>query len=368
MEAHLSTLLRSGQDVKALTRFLNAMLQRRAEREGWVPWRWTERQVGAMLTEPGWFYRSFTIPKKSGGERHIDAPKRTLKLVQWALVPVFSEMFTPSPHAFGFVKGKGIVGNASVHLGQVAVLNVDIQGFFPSVSRARIEAVFKEGPGLRMSSFMARSIARLCTLRGGLPQGSPASAVLTNLVTVRLDARLAGLAEQFGCRYSRYVDDITLSAPGRTPLDRLLPRLEAILMSEGFVLHPDKTRLQTSSMRQEVTGLVLSGARCGVPAVNAPRSYRRQVRAMLHTWRHHGLSEAAARNGCNGDNGVRAEQAFVRQLQGRVAHMLHVNPTPEVQRYCSNLGDLLALEGPADGGAPLADLRAGLNSNPRKTR
>ena len=345
MEVHLSDLLRTGQNTQDLTRFLNAMLRRRAEREGWTPWRWSERQVGAMLTEPGWFYRSFTIPKKSGGERHIDAPKRTLKLVQWALVPVFSEMFTPSPHSYGFVKGRGIVDNASAHLGQAALLNVDIQGFFPSVSRARIEGILREGPVLRMSGYMARSIARLCTLRGGLPQGSPASAVLTNLVTVRLDARLSGLAEQFGCRYSRYVDDITFSAPGRAPLARLLPRLEGILLSEGFALHPDKTRLLTASMRQEVTGLVLSGDERGAPAVNVPRPYRRRVRAMLHCWRTQGLSAAAARNGCDGANGEGPELAFVRQLQGRVAHLRHVNPTPEVERYHADLRHLLILEG-----------------------
>ena len=80
MEEHLSTLLRTGQDTKALTRFLNAMLLRRAEAEGWMPWRWQEHQVVAMLTKSGRFYRSFTIPKKAGGERQIDAPMRTLKL------------------------------------------------------------------------------------------------------------------------------------------------------------------------------------------------------------------------------------------------------------------------------------------------
>jgi len=345
MEEHLSNHLRTGQDVQTLTRFLNAMLLRRAEKDGWTPWRWQERQIDAMLTDPSWFYRSFTIPKKSGGLRHIDAPKRTLKLVQWALVPLFSEMFTPSSQVYGFVKGRGIVDNASVHLGQSALLNVDIQGFFPSVSRARIEAILKDGPVLRLSEYMARSIARLCTLHGGLPQGSPASAVLTNLVTVRLDARLAGLAEQFGCRYSRYVDDITLSASSRAALDRALPKLEMILLSEGFALNTNKTRIQTLSMRREVTGLVLAGERIGVPAVNVPRPYRRQVRAMLHHWRKHGILEAAARIGFDGDHGVRPDLAFVRQLQGRIAHLRHVNPTPEVERFYTDLSDLLVSEG-----------------------
>ena len=147
-----------------------------------------------MLANPRKFYHSFTIPKKSGGTRQIDAPQKSLKLLQSALVPVFEDMLAVSPDAYGFLPGRSIVDNARVHQGQDTVLNVDIQGFFPSISTGRLTTVFRQAQEVEVSAYMARSLARLCTLDGALPQGSPASPVLTNLVSVRLDARLAGLA------------------------------------------------------------------------------------------------------------------------------------------------------------------------------
>ena len=339
MSTDASTLLSTGQDLRALTGFLNAVFAEKAKAEGWEPWAYSEGRIGAMLARPTKFYHSFTIPKKSGGTRQIDAPQKSLKLLQSALVPVFEDMLVVSPDAYGFLPGRGIVDNARVHQGQDTVLNVDIQGFFPSISTGRLTVVFRQAPEVQISAYMARSLARLCTLDGALPQGSPASPVLTNLVSVRLDARLAGLAKRYGCRYSRYVDDISFSASGPKVLERLLPHLETILQREGFGLNPDKTRTQSASMRQEVTGLVLSHATSRVPVqVNTPRKFRRQTRAMLHLWRAQGLEAAAAQNGLIGDT---ASVAYVNQVRGRIAHMQHVAKTAEVKRFKTDLDELI---------------------------
>ena len=335
-------LLRHGQNIDDLTRFINLAFHRKARTQGWKAWRYEPRQIAAMLVKPHRYYRTFEIPKKSGAMRRIDAPKASLKKIQWSFVPVFSEMFSVSEAAFGFVRGRGIVENARSHEGQSVILNVDIKGFFPSISEGRLSALFRMAPGLQMSGYMARSMARLCTLHGKLPQGSPASPVLTNFVTVRLDARLIGLAHKFGCRYSRYVDDITMSSSSAKALREMMPTLDLILRKEGFVLNSEKTRIQGASIRQEVTGLVLSqevldyGGR-----VNTKRTFRRTVRAMLHTWRTQGLHEAAR---CSGFEGNDAGQSFIRQLRGRVAHLLHVGRTAEVERMQREMLELLKLE------------------------
>ena len=339
MDEKLYILLAEGSNVKALTKFLNVAFHQRAKAEGWAPWFYSEGQILAMLSSPQNFYKSFTIPKKSGGQRRIDAPCSTLKMIQWALVPVFAEMFSPTDQSYGFIKGRGIVENARVHLGQDVVLNVDIEGFFPSISEGRLSSLFRAGHALRMSAYMARGIARLCTLSGALPQGSPASPVLTNMVAVRLDARLTGLANRFGCRYSRYVDDITFSSQGLGASQSLMPSLEKIMKGEGFGLNPGKTRIQLNSMRQEVTGLILSHSSSGVTElVNSPRKQRRQVRAMLHVWREKGILKAAEQNHFEGEE---SGLDFLRQLQGKVAHLRHVNKSQEVERYHTQLKELM---------------------------
>ena len=342
MEQDLHRLLRFGNSLEELIEFINRSFHRKARTEGWKSWRYEPRQIAAMLARPGRFYKTFEIPKKSGAMRRIDAPRDSLKKIQWSLVPVFSEMFNPSDAAFGFIRGRGIVENALRHSEQPIVLNVDIKGFFPSISEGRLVALFRRGPGLHMSEYMAKSLARLCTLRGKLPQGSPASPVLTNFVSTRLDARLIGLSRRFNCRYSRYVDDITFSSSSLEALHGLEPALQQILGKEGFKLNPEKTRIQLPSMRQEVTGLVLSQSRLNDGGqVNTPRSYRRQVRAMLHSWRKKGLFEAAQIAGVVSDDPA---SAFISQVRGRMAHMRHVSRTEEVERMHREMLELLKLE------------------------
>lgn len=337
MEANRLELLTSGATAIELTAFVNAVFADRARMQGWKSWVYEPRHLMSMIRKPAQYYSTFEIPKKSGGLRKIDAPRASLKRIQWSLIPVFNEMFHTSEVAFGFVRGRGIKENATFHLGQPVVLNVDIEGFFPSIREGRLVGLFTNAPGVRASHFMARSIARLCSLDGRLPQGSPASPVLTNFVAYRLDARLAGLARRYGCRYSRYVDDITFSGSGRSAMDSLFPELEAILKSEGFSLNADKTRLQTASMRREVTGLVLSSGH-GKDHINTRRQYRREVRAMLYSWAKWGLASAARRNGFEG---LDAQDVFVRHLHGRIAHMLHVYPSAEVCRMQQHLHHLL---------------------------
>jgi RNA-directed DNA polymerase len=102
--------------------------------------------------------------------------------------------------------------------------------------------------------------------------------------------------------YTRYADDITFSTTQRQMPDRLVEyartetaspmdvtlgdQLTGIIRNNGFTVNQDKVRLQRSTERQEVTGLVVN------EFVNVPRELVRQVRAMLHAWRKFGLANA----------------------------------------------------------------------------
>ncbi|CAN0496334.1 unnamed protein product, partial [Phaeothamnion confervicola] len=62
--------------------------------------------------------------------------------------------------------------------------------------------------------------------------------------------------------------------------------LEAIIKSNVFELSTKKSRLNGRGARQEVTGLIVNSR------LNVPRSFVRQVRAMLHAWERYGLAAA----------------------------------------------------------------------------
>ena len=133
-----------------------------------------------------------------------------------------------------------------------------------------------------------------------LPQGAPTSPALTNALCLRLDRRLSGLARTLGFTYTRYADDLAFSwrpaeatgavaagsklQSGRAPVGALLRGVGQILPTEGFRLHPDKTRVLRCGDRQKLTGLIVNQAPAGspAPAVRVSREVLRRLRAAIH--------------------------------------------------------------------------------------
>ena len=117
-----------------------------------------------------------------------------------------------------------------------------------------------------------------------LPQGSPASPILTNIVCINLDRRLSGLARRFKLNYTRYSDDITFSSMHNVYQENgeFMTELRRIIADQQFSINEDKTRLQKRGSRQEVTGLVVSDR------VNVVRGYARSIGSLLYIWKRYG--------------------------------------------------------------------------------
>jgi RNA-directed DNA polymerase len=273
-------------------------------------------QVFAISKQVDKLYTSFEIPKKSGAMRQIDAPVFHLKLMQRAIKAMLETALEESPAAHGFVRGRSIHTNAAEHVGQDWVLNLDVVGFFPAIHKGRLQVLLKRDP-VEYSPELARFISTICTKDGVLPQGSPASPLLTNLVCLRLDKMLGIVAAQFGAKYTRYADDITFSGTSKAMLCRLLAVVKKVLNSEGFKVHPTKTRILPASQRQEVTGLSVH------EFVNVPRVYRRRVRAALHQWEKVGIEETFKKHGYS------SARTFVNSLRGQLGFLEHTSKSAE---------------------------------------
>ena len=77
------------------------------------------------------FYRTYDLPKASGGKRKITAPKPTLKALAFSVGQEL-EKWHLHDAATEFRTGYSIVDNAKLHVGRKLVVNVDIKGFFPN--------------------------------------------------------------------------------------------------------------------------------------------------------------------------------------------------------------------------------------------
>jgi RNA-directed DNA polymerase len=218
------------------------------------------------------YYRTFEIPKKSGGQRTILAPRRFLKVVQKYILRQILERQPLPTFVTGFVRKRSIVDNASFHVGSRYILNVDIRDFFPSVTEEKVTKVFVD---LSFPRGMAHILSRLCTYDGALPQGAPTSPYLANLVFGEVDQRILKLAHANRLKYSRYADDLTFSGPN--PIDGDFPNeLSKIIRRFGFELNAKKIRFAKPGQAKYVTGFVVN------ERVQPRRDQRRLLRAMFH--------------------------------------------------------------------------------------
>lgn len=273
-------------------------------------------------------YQIFEIPKKSGGTRQISSPNPSLKILQQKLKQILTTVYEPNIATNGFVTGKSIVSNATIHRNQRYVLNVDLKDFFPSINFGRVRGIFLSAP-YNLPPEVATVFANICNYKNGLPQGAPTSPIISNMICSKLDRKLNQLARKYKCYYTRYADDITFSTSIRTfppeigyfedEIFHLGEEVNEIISSNGFVINLDKLRLQTRDIRQEVTGLIVN------ERVNVPRKFDRQIRAMLHDWEVNGIEAAQQKHLTFRNNHrnpqIEGEINFRKIVRGKIAFL-----------------------------------------------
>lgn len=220
------------------------------------------------------YYRTYTIPKKSGKPRLISQPSKSLKGFQsWVLVNILNKL-SVSESCKGFEKDTSIGDNVKPHCNANTVLTLDLKDFFPSVGRRMVYNIFAS---LGYNKLVATILTNACTFRGGLPQGGPCSPKLANLATWRLDLRIQGYVGKRGISYTRYADDLTFSGLTPSKVAKIVPTIERIIVSESFQPNYEKTRIAGPGRAKRVTGLVISNSSYGI----GHRKFK-QVRSKIH--------------------------------------------------------------------------------------
>jgi RNA-directed DNA polymerase len=229
-------------------------------------------------------YHYRVLAKTSRGIRLIEAPKPRLMALQRQILSRILDRIPPHFAVHGFRGGRSIKTFATPHVGRHVVLRMDLRDFFPAISGARIQALFRtvgypesvadllggictnatprnvwNRPAIDADPFMLRD-ARALYARPHLPQGAPTSPALANLCAYRADCRLEGLAKSVDARYTRYADDLAFSggeAFARN-VERFAAHVAAILHEEGFAVNHRKTRVMRQGVRQRLAGLAVN--------------------------------------------------------------------------------------------------------------
>lgn len=274
-------------------------------------------------------YYRFEIPKKSGGTRHIAAPKTQLKAAQKQILEQILQKAEISDISHGFIKSRSVLTGAKAHHTSPDVLiNIDLENFFPTITFERVRGLYQS---FGYSGYIASLLAMICTycermpleLKGEikyiktsdriLPQGSPASPMITNIICRNMDKRIYGLCQKLGITYTRYADDMSFSYTGDTEnlaIGSFLNSINKIIEAEGFHMKQEKTHILRSNNRQYITGIVINNEEIGVP-----KKWVKILKASIHN------AEKLR------DSGGSVSSKTIHEISGKIAWLKSVNPT-----------------------------------------
>ena len=227
-------------------------------------------------------YREFHIPKRSGGLRRIDAPNAELMAALRELKKIFETDFADNLYdnnegalyhtsAFAYVKRRGILDAVKRHQANESrwFAKLDLHDFFGSTTPDFVHRMFSMV--FPFSVVMGNEETRkelidalaLAFLDGGLPQGTPISPLITNIMMIPVDFALANtLADYHKQRfiYTRYADDFLISSKYDFSVNKIQGLVKDALGHFGapFSLNESKTRYGSSSGSNWNLGLMLN--------------------------------------------------------------------------------------------------------------
>jgi len=147
----------------------------------------------------------------------------------------------------GGVRRRSNISNAKPHQGKKYQFTTDLQEFYPNITSRRVYSCFID---LGFSPHFSHWLTKLTTWKYELPQGTPTSTHIANLVFLPTDIALISLCNQYNITYTRYVDDLTFSSP--KDFRHLLNSILSIVTSNDFKLSYRKTSYKGN---QTITGI-----------------------------------------------------------------------------------------------------------------
>lgn len=231
----------------------------------------------ALAEEAPSLYRSFEREVKGKRRLLVESTGR-LKTMQRRILDNVLARLAPFPMSFGAVKGRTIKDNARIHARSTFIAKLDIKDFYPSIHSMRVYKFFCRDQGC--SPDVARLLTTLTTKDHSLPLGTSTSPALADQIVRPVDVRINAMATKAGMKYTRYVDDMTLS--GSFPLVRLTDTAVKVLRQVGFKVKKSKLVLYGPGDTSEriITGVAIRDGRMSAP-LNYAASLEKELREAI---------------------------------------------------------------------------------------
>ena len=257
--------------------------------------RFNQRHKSLFQAEKSTLYHTFHVPKSSGGLRRIDAPLPELMNALRELKSLFEEHMFSLYHttAFAYVRGRSTIDAIKRHQHNESkwFLKLDFSNFFGSTTPEFVlemlsmlfpfSEIVKSHDGIQA---LKRALS-LCFLNGGLPQGTPISPFLTNIMMIPIDHKLSNGLRNFDNRklvYTRYADDLIISCKIDFDKSKIENYVKEILgeFNAPFSINSAKTRYGSSAGRNWNLGLMLNGKN----EITIGHKRKKEFKAMLDNY------------------------------------------------------------------------------------
>lgn len=213
------------------------------------------RLIAAAIREGSYFpqpVKRIRIPKSGGGERRLGVPTVLNRVVQQCIAQALEERWERrfSELSFAYRPNRS-AHDALDHVaalattGQRWALHLDIHEFFDSVSHAALLERVAEGADHHLLELVDRFLKAgvfeggvLKPTDRGVPQGSPLSPLLSNIMLNDFDHWISAS----GVGYARYADDCVVLVRESSTADLARGHIATQLQSLGLSLNRSKTR------------------------------------------------------------------------------------------------------------------------------
>lgn len=240
-------------------------------------------------------YHTFHIPKKSGGLRQIDAPNAELMNALRRLKTILEEDFGALYHtsAFAYIKHRSTIDAVKKHQANESkwFAKYDLSNFFGNTTLDFVMKMlgiifpFCEVVKFSEGERELRKAIELAFLDGGLPQGTPISPLITNIIMIPIDYKLANGFRDFNSQrfiYTRYADDFLVSSRYTFSFREVEKFIVDTLGSfdAPFTIKPEKTRYGSSAGSNWNLGVMLNKDN----EITIGHKKKRQFQAMLASY------------------------------------------------------------------------------------
>lgn len=272
-------------------------------------------------------YYSFLIPKKTGGTRRIDAPNPELMDALRSLKTLFETSFGAKvlyhTSAFAYIEGRSTIDAVKRHQANESrwYAKFDLSNFFGNTTMEftmqQLSMIFPFSEIIKIPEGRAEleRALDLAFLNGGLPQGTPISPLITNIIMIPIDFKLKKALRDFDGKYhvyTRYADDFIISSRYDFNFRNVEKLIADTIVDSGakFRLKPEKTRYGSTAGRNFNLGLMVTSEN----RITIGNAKKRQIEMLMRNY------------AIDVKNGNRWDLSDVQVFAGQLSYLRMVEP------------------------------------------